>query len=127
MALAYMNRAMRRQPTSTKQKFDALEEYNIKKKLQKDVILGLKDDIDKIKLDLTKELMTKITAALVEKVLIKLVDKEPILLTCDEYYVDNNKLYLGNPKLKSGILKNICDDVKSLYFPLHNIEYYAGC
>ncbi len=65
MALAYMNRAMRRQPTSTKQKFDALEEYNIKKKLQKDVILGLKGDIDKIKLDLTKELVTKITAALV--------------------------------------------------------------
>lgn len=65
MALAYMNRAMRRLPTSAKQKFDALEEYNIKKKLQKEVITGLKGDIDKIKLDLTKELMTKITVAMV--------------------------------------------------------------
>jgi len=55
-----LNRQQRKQP-GTQTRIDPMEEYRIKK----NIIAGLKNDIDKIKLELTKELMTKITAALV--------------------------------------------------------------
>ncbi len=60
MGATALNRQQRRHQ-GTQTKIDSMEEYRIKKEL----IAGLKNDIDKIKLELTKELMTKITAALV--------------------------------------------------------------